>query len=209
MPRFMDERVARAVYRKPQPQVQGEPPVPPKTYGPNFWPPKFFNNRKDRLTQRGLIRIGSALVVGCGYGGLIHALRSFGMTDVYGLDPGPWIQDNLEEMQPNPEIRKRIGNDWIGSGTEGETLAALGAPEKFTFVIDEDAAPSHDDDELPHFMSSLEDLLSGGNKKRIIHIVTPLIPENGPGDSSQNYKTIEEWKTFAPQHEWISAWERE
>lgn len=157
------------------------------------------------MRKKGLIKNGSALVVGCGFGGLITALREFGMTDVWGLDPGPWIWDNIEELQPNMEIRSRMGNDWIGSGTEAETLSSLGAPSKFNFVIDEDAAPSHSDDELPDFFTTLEELSAGS----VIHIVTPMRIEDGPGDSSQNWKTIEEWESLAPNHIWIDLRSRD
>ncbi len=214
MPTFMTEAVARALYSSPVPQtvINGvvQNPQPPITYGPEYlmMSVQQFDRRRDMLVGRGLTNALSILVVGCGYGSLMKVLADSGITNAYGLEPGSWIQDNLVSFQPDPDIRSRIGDDWIGSGTEQATLNALGATgqAKFKFVIDEDAATAHTDAELPLFIASLEDRLQGnleGLKVRIVHMVSVLRVEQGPGDSSQNWKTLADWKAVAPSHTWV------
>ncbi len=213
MPTFMDETIARTLYRSPQPQQRENGivinPVPPLTYGPEYlsMSAQMFLDRKDELIRNGITNNASVLVVGCGYGSLIDVLTDAGITDVYGLDPGSWIQDNLTSFQPDAAIRDRIGDDWVGSGTEQATLNSLGVTgqAKFTYVVDEDAAPAHTDIELPVFVSGLEDRLQGNARGRIIHIVSVLRTESGPGDSSQNWKTLADWKAVAPSHTWVDT----
>ncbi len=209
----MTETIARALYSQPQPQTHlvGEPvtnPVPALTYGPDFWNDfNPFENRKSWVTSRGLADNASVLVVGCGYGALIDWLIDAGIDDIYGLEPGSWIWDNINTFQPVSNVRDRIGNDWIGSGTERATLNTLGVSgqAKFSWIVDEDAALAHTDAELPVFISGLEDRLQGNARGRIIHIVTTLRVEMGPGDSSQNWKLLSEWKEVAPAHTWMDS----
>ncbi len=198
----MTEAIARSLYKMPQLQesIDGvvANPVPPLTYGPEFYAGNdVFERRKDWLVGLGLETDHSVLVVGCGYGGLNDALLNAGISSVYGLEPGSWIWDGLH-LQSD-----QIGNDWVGSGTERSILANLGAPDTFDYVIDDDAAAFHDDTELPAFTASLEDLAK--DNSQIVHLVSALIIEQGPGDSALNPKTLDQWKSVAPGHQWESA----
>ena len=193
----MTEHIARSIYRAKQPQTDGDP-VPPITYGPDFYADSnMFERRRDWLFSHGLKADHSVLVVGCGYGALNDALIDAGVSEVYGLEPGSWIWDGLH-LETD-----RIGNDWIGSGTAEAVLANLGAPEKFDYVIDEDAAVFHQNSELPAFITGLEALAN--TFSRIVHVVSALIIEQGPRDSSLNSKTLDQWRLVAPHHTWESA----
>ncbi len=216
MPTFMTEPIARSLYRRMEPQTHpvGGPvtdPVPPLTYGSQFfgdYVDKLFANRAGGFKTLGMLNNASVLVVGSAFGYLMEALIDAGIADVYGVDPGGWIWDaaNVDEWAPG--MAERTANDWVGSGTEQAVLAALpGAPngEKFSWVVDEDATPAHTDVELPTFYAGLEDRLKGGALGRIIHLVSPLVVEHGPGDTSQNWKTMAEWEATAPSHTWVST----
>ncbi len=209
MPMFMTEQVARTLYqiRSPQTHVAGEEvknPVPPGTYSREIAKSSrnMFVQRRAWLESGGFLDADpSILVVGCGYGGLIEELVGTGLKNVWGIEPGLWIWDNIDTFQPDVTIRARIANDWIGSGTEQATLLALrGGIAEFNLVIDEDAALGHTDAELPAFIDGLEVL---GQEN--VHIVSPLYVQRGPGDSSQNWKTLNDWKAVAPDHRWFTT----
>jgi len=211
MPTFMTEAIARTLYKSPVPQqvINGviQNPQPPITYGPDYDAIDYvskYETRRNWLTGRGLDNNADVLVVGCGYGALIAYLIDAGIN-TYGLEPGSWIWDNINDFQPEAAVRAVMGDDWVGSGTEKATLNALGfgGNARFTFVVDEDAAPAHTDAELPAFISGLEDRLQGNARGRIIHIVSVMDIERGPGDSSQNWKTLADWKAVEPAHTWV------
>ena len=211
MPAIFDEALVRALYMRPQPQtvinsvVQN--PVPPLTYGAAYMLDDLrFDTRKDWLTGYGLDNNAQVLVVGSAFGYMMRYLHDAGITDVWGIDPGPWYWDAANDSDWATGMKALTANDWIGSGTEQASLDALpGVPnnEQFGWILDEDAAPAHSDTKLPTFISALEDRLQGNAKGRIVHIVTPLQVEQGPGDSSQNWKPLADWKAVAPDHTWV------
>jgi len=209
MPQFLDAANALALYRRRPnpytPSVDGDVWV---TYGRDFYTPTQFGNqfgtRKNWLTGYGLDNNAQILVVGSGFGYLIEYLLDAGVQDVWGIDPGPYIWDSANDDQWRADVKARTANDWLGSGTEQASLDALpGVPnnERFTWIIDEDAAPMHTDAELPAFIAACEARLQGNAKGRIVHIVTP----GSAGDFSVNWKSMAEWKAVAPDHNWVNA----
>lgn len=197
------------LYHEPQGMIDFVP-QPPKTYG-RWWAngaaSTMFDTRKDWLTGYGLDNNARILVVGCAYGFLIEYLLDAGIEDVWGIDPSPAIWDPANDGEWRADVKPRVANDWIGSGTEQASLQALPGVTgraKFTWIVVEDADTSHSDAEMPTFIAALEDRLQGNVKGRIIHIVTP-IRDGIPGDSSQNWKTMAEWEAFAPDHRWVNA----
>ncbi len=215
MPQFIDETLARVLYRKPQPQthVAGQPvtdPVPPLTYGRPFYgnlASSMFNTRKNWLTGYGLDNNADVLVVGSGFGFLLEFLLDAGI-ECWGIEPGSWFWDPANDGEWRADVKVRTVNDWIGSGTEQAALEALpGTPNraKFTWIIDEDCATMHSDAELPAFIAACEDRLQGNARGRIVHIVTPLRVETGPGNQAVNWKLMADWKAVAPAHTWVNT----
>jgi hypothetical protein len=206
MPALIDTALAQALYWSPGPTLDGVK-QPGITYGReyyqriNFEP---FNTRKDWLTGFGLDNNAQVLVVGCGFGYLLEYLLDAGIPDVWGIEGGSFFWDVANDAEWRVDVKPRVANDWIGSGTEQASLDALvGVPnnERFGWIIDEDAAPAHSDAELPAFIAGLEARLQGNAKGRIVHLVTPT--QGGGQDSSQNWKTLAEWKAVAPDHTWV------
>jgi hypothetical protein len=157
---------------------------------------------------------GPILIVGAGFGYLIEALKDHG-RDAYGIEPGSFFWSNMA-TEAEPNVARRIANDWIGSTSDVTSLRRF-TSEPFGFIIDEDAAPAHTDNELTLFHARLEQFVSSAplpsdyrwrigardSRARIIHMVTPLDVGRGPGDSSQNWKTLREWKRTARHHVWM------
>ena len=202
----MSEQLAKSIYKIPQPQVQGRPPVPPVTYSREFFANKnTFARRAQALTEMKLE--SPILIVGCGIGLLNEELANAGIAS-YGLEPSSWMWAQMlrrpptviepQGMSPNPSFEHMIIKDWVESSTLESSLTRAGAPTYFSTVVDEDACTAHSDSELNEFMSGLDRL-----GDRVIHFVSTLNVESGPGDSSQNWKTINEWEQVAPNHTWI------
>lgn len=209
MPTFMTEQIARALYRRTPPEgVTGD--EQPLTYGERWdtdgIPGRVFPGRIQRVTALGVSGQTSVLVVGSAFGHLAAHLRASGI-DAWGIDPGEWFWQAGNESLWVEGMRERTARDWIGSGTERDSLNSIGVAgaARFNYVIDEDAAPGHSDSELAVFHAGLEERLQGNQRSRIIHLVTPLQPNAGPGDSSQNWKTLTDWQATAPSHTWLDA----
>ena len=210
----MTEAIARSLYARPQPQTQGQPAVPPITYSRAFFEgPTLTSSVRDRfvsraagLTDRGALPNHSVLVVGSAFGWTLEHLTNLGVSDVWGIEPGSYLW-NAPDSEWAAGMKVRTANDWIGSGTEVDSLNAIGVSgqARFNWILDEDAAPAHTDTELPTFYAALEDRLQGNNLARIVHVVTPIRPDGIPGDSSQNWKTLTEWEATAPAHTWVDA----
>ena len=214
MPAIYDEALWRSLYRLPQPQVQGQPEVPPVTYGRRWGlevtdgPFRAWLQRRDDLVARGVASNSSVVVVGCAYGFLIEYLIDAGISNVWGIEPSPWVWANAGEFRA--DVLPRVVDATVGVtsiATIRALLSAVGVPnpQRFNFVIDEDAAASHSDAELPAFIAGCEALLQGNQRARIVHIVSTLIPSAGPGDSSQNWKVLSDWQAVAPSHTWVDA----
>lgn len=210
MPAFLTETLARTLYKRRAPQT-ADNPVPPITYSRAFYDRDIdylFTNRASGMTSLGVLTNHSVLVVGSAFGFLLEELLALGVVDAYGIEPGSWCWDAANDGEWPVGVKARTANDWIGSGTEQASLTGLAGvtgQAKFNWIIDEDAAPAHSDAELPAFLAGLEARLQGNVKGRIVHVVTPLDPASGPGDSSQNWKTLADWETWAPDHTWVSA----
>lgn len=201
MPVTYDENIWRALYRRNRGTVDGVEQGWITYSQETFATSDMFPTRRDWLTGYGLDNNATVLVVGCAYGFLIEQLVDAGISDVWGIDPSPWIWDAANDGEWRLDVKARVANDWLGSGTEQASLQAVGAPPSFRFVVDEDAASSHSDAELPAFLAACEARLQGNVKGRIVHIVTPF----PGGDSAINWKSMAEWKALAPDHTWVDA----
>lgn len=215
MPAIFDEALVRSLYSQVRPSshhIDGTPidTPAPYTYGKGYFEARNFrrfNTRKDWLTGYGLDNNANILVVGSAFGYMMEYLINAGIEDVWGIDPGPWYWDAANDSEWAAGMKVRTANDWVGSGTEQASLDALpGVPnnEQFGWILDEDAAPAHSDAELPTFIAACEDRLQGNAKGRIVHLVSPIHDNGIPGDSSQNWKTLAEWKAVAPDHNWAN-----
>lgn len=205
MPQFLDETLARALYKRSNP-IENGVVVPARTYTRSFFDGNpMFNTRKDWLTGYGLDNNAQVLVIGSGFGYLLEYLLDSGI-ECWGIDPGSWFWDPANDGEWRADVKARTANDWIGSGTEQASLEAVGAPRraKFDWVIDEDCITMHSDAELPTFIASCEDRLQGNARGRIVHLVTATT-ENGPGNQAVNWKTLAEWKAVEPAHNWVDV----
>ena len=214
MPAFIDEQLARSLYKRHQPSTHlaGEPPQPttPLTYGREFFQGRGrlqsrFQNRASGMTSLGVLTNHSVLVVGSAFGYLMAELDALGI-ETWGIEPGPWFWRSENDSEWEAGMKARTAQDWIGSGTEVDSFNAIGVSgqAKFNWIVDEDAAPAHSDAELPAFIAGLEARLQGNVKGRIVHIVTTM-SNRGPGDSSQNWKSLADWQAVAPDHTWLDA----
>lgn len=213
MPAFLTSALASSLYKRvgSKQVANGAVTVSPTiyTYGRDYYQDQLtalFANRASGMVSLGVATNASMLVIGSGFGYLMEALVTQGVTNVWGIDPGSLFWDVANDLDWASGMKARTAEDWIGSGTEQASLNALGIPGQATFnwVIDEDAAPAHSDAELPIFIAGCEARLQGNAKGRIVHLVTPL-GVGGPGDSSQNWKTMTAWKAVAPDHTWVNV----
>lgn len=156
--------------------------------------------RRLALLPPGLITAARVAVVGCGFGWLLDHLVAAGAAEVVGIDPSPHIAAHkaTDSTDPSRIVAATVGVDNVRS-----VLQAAGFSRTYTVVIDEDAASSHADAELSAFFDGCEQLLQGGQLARIIHLVTPRVPESIQ-DSAINWKTLAEWKALRPAHTWIN-----
>ncbi len=161
----------------------------------------MFIQRKDALTNLGIQPGVPVLIVGSAYGYGMSALVDAGFDDVWGIDPSPWIWSAENDAEWAPGMKLRTAQDWMGSGSEMASLEAIGFTGQFQWVVDEDAASSHLDHELERFMTQCEDCLTVDGQ--VIHIVTPL--RQLPGDSAISWKSMEDWRAFAPDHQWVDT----
>lgn len=155
------------------------------TYGRAFFGDDLaarFSARADAIFRLGVTPGDRVLVVGCAFGFLVEQLVDRGV-DAWGVDTSPFIYDAMTD-ETRCDIRLRIFSE--------------NPYEEVDWVIDEDAANSHSDDELDEFYRYMEDLVPSG---RVIHLVTP----GDHGDSAVNWKSLEEWRATAPDHHWIDA----
>lgn len=207
MPITYDANMWAALYRRNRGTVDGVHQGYVSYSGETFAGSGVFDTRKDWLTGYGLDNNASILVVGCAYGFLMEQLIDAGITDVWGIDPSPHIWEPAQAGEWRADVKPRVVNDWVGSGTEKASLnaAGVGGAARFTFIVDDDAASSHSDAELPVFIDGCEARLQGNARSRIVHIVTPARYPGYVGDSALNWKTIDEWKAVAPTHTWVDA----
>lgn len=182
--------------------LYNEPGVVGTSYK-NYRSQVMYGQRRGWIRNAGAQGNHHILVIGPALGFLMEQLIDDGIPNVWGIDPSPWVWANTDLIRP--DVLPRIANDWVGSGTEAASLAAIGAPATFRYIIDEDVASSHSDAELPAFLSSCEALLTGGAHGRIIHIVTPVQADGRPGDTGLNWKYPTEWKALAPAHTWYDT----
>ena len=205
MPKFMDDTY-KWLYRQALPGTHLAGDVPPPTqyitYGREYYGDgiSVFADRGLAMMNRGITNSSSVLVVGCGLGFLMEYLIDAGV-ETYGIDTGSHLVDAAADIRV--DLLPLIADDWIGSGTEKASLQALGVSgqAKFNYIVDEDAAPMHDDAELAVFYAGLEERLQGNNDARIIHIVST----GAAGDTSVNWKSLADWKATAPSHTWVDA----
>lgn len=135
----------------------------------------------------------TVLVVGCGYGFLIERMMDLGWDDVWGIDSSSYIMKTLDS-EADSRVAPRIAQGAVGA--ENIRQAMRGFPDSFDYVIDEDAASAHRDNELPDFYAALESLGT-----YVIHLVTPL----EIGDTGLNWKNANEWLQTAPSHVWVDT----
>ncbi len=229
MPTVYTEAVWRALYKKPLPQrhlVDGTPVItqPPLTYGRDFeWfsgtdPDTLYpvrgplatrhSTRKDWLTGYGLDNNARVIHIGCAFGFLMEYLIDETITDVWGIEPSPWVWANTSEIRP--DVLPRIVNATVGLTPVGDiqglfSAAGMSNPLRGDWILDEDAISSQSSDpEIAAFLSACESLLQGNAKGRIVHLVTPGDPLN-PGDSSIIWQPMSWWKAKAPDHTWVDA----
>lgn len=224
MPLVYTEQVWQSLYRLTLPSVDGVPVGPPLTYGrtyeyldridPQTLQPvvgteaRRHARRRNTLTARGLAANASVVCVGTAFGFLMEYLLDAGISDVYGIEPSPYVWSNTDQIRP--DVLSRIVNATVGVDATADIRNALGAagmpnPQRADWIIDEDAVSSQTDDAgIAAFLDGCEDLLQGNAHGRIVHLVTPIAP-SGPGDSSLLWKTLDEWQAYRPDHTWLDA----
>lgn len=159
--------------------------------------------RRLTMVPSGLIANSNIVVVGCGFGWLIENLLDAGANNVVGVDPSPYVHANKAEHSRS-DVAGRIVNATVGVDNVGSILQQAGFPATYNVVIDDDAASSNSDAELPAFLNGCEALLQGGQRARIIHLVTQKREEGGQ-DSAINWKFMAEWKALRTSHTWVNV----
>lgn len=198
MPLVYDEALWNRFYRVPVPEDHSLGNLHYERGLLDAWP-EFVSRRVDQFPP-GLIQNSSIVVVGCGFGWLMEALIDAGVGTVVGVDMSPYIHANKATQSRNDVT---IVNGIVGVDNVSSLLQSAGFPRQYRAVIDEDAASSHSDAELPAFFAGCESLLQGGQTAKIVHLVTEKRGE-GIGDSAINWKYLSEWKALAPSHTWVS-----
>lgn len=172
------------------------------TYGRDYfsllgW--EVFNKRLNFLQP---LMVGSGvrvLIIGSGFGYTAERLIDSGVRNVWCVEPSPYIWDHQQEMRD--DVVARTVDGFVGFDDVRGKLDAIGAPNAFQFIIDEDAASAHDDVELESFLGGI-DALHSGNPRSVIHFVTAgsWTPERFP---FLNWKELDEWEALRPNHTWI------
>ena len=184
-----------------------------KTYGRDFGIlPADGDRMVDRietLTQIGAVQNASVLFVGTAFGFEMEYALSLGISDVWGIDPSPYVWANTDQI--DPAVLPRLINASVGVDSTADiqallAAAGMGNPQRFDYIVDCDAISSQIDDAgINAFLDGLEELLQGNQNVRIIHFTTPLLPNKGPGDSAILWKTMQEWQAYRPDHTWVDA----
>lgn len=159
--------------------------------------------RRLTMMPSGLITSANVLVVGCGFGWLMENLIDAGAASVTGVDPSPYVHAN-KATQSRADVVNRIVNATVGVDNVNQVLQQAGFSRTYNVVIDDDAASSNSDAELPAFLDGCQSLLQGNQQTRIIHLVTPQRAEGGQ-DSAINWKTMAQWKALRPAHTWVDV----
>lgn len=160
------------------------------TYGRDYWSliDGFWQREAHRLRFIG--PRDTVLVVGAGFGYLQEAMPH---RNVWGIEPGSWYWDHPDEFADVP-----IARDWLGSPTAAASLAALGAPPKFDWVVDEDAVTVQVDDlAATEFITACEEVA----KRQVVHVVTPRL-EDQRESPFVLWRSMDEWRRYAPHHRW-------
>lgn len=155
-----------------------------------------FSNRDDR----------PILIVGCGYGFIIDIMMQRGWTNVWGVDASPYIATTVSAEMDATVADRIIAPYTVGVDDHATITSALqdaGAPTEFELIIDDDAASSHSDAELPAFYTGLE-AFKLRKPIPVVHLVTP-VADSGPGDTGINWKTMAEWAATETGHIWVDA----
>lgn len=166
--------------------------------------PSWMQSRYNILNGGGQLNNASVLVVGCGFGWLMEFMLDAGIN-AWGLDGSPYIQANIT-TESRLDVALRIVQGVLGVDSNTvikNALQAIGGSRTYTYVVTDDAVSSHSDAEVPAFLTACEAMLQGNVKGRIIHLVTPLQPERTQ-DPVINWKTMAQWKAFAPDHSWVN-----
>jgi len=115
------------------------------------------------------------LVVGCGFGGLVRALRDLG-KQVWGIDASQWAIDNRDSR-----VENRVFNFDI-LDLSNWTMGEMGT------VITEDLLPHLNNDEA---------MLAARNCQALAPIVIHMVTEQGQADL--NYHSCAEWMRMTNQ----------
>jgi hypothetical protein len=208
MPVFLDLATTQSLYRYRRNEAEGW-----RTYD-RMWltatsGSALFARRLDEMVNLGLLNNSDILVVGAGFGFLIEQGMADARLDTvtwYGLEPGPYFWDAAQDGEWDAAVKARVANDYLQSPTVVSSLQGLGASgqARMDFIVDEDCITMHSDAETTEFLDACEDRLQGGAVGRIIHVVTTL-GSNGPGHSSVNWKSLQEWHDLRPTHTWVES----
>lgn len=163
------------------------------------------STRRDWLTGYGLDNNARVIVIGPGTGKFNEYLIDAGITDVWGIEPSPYIWANLDLVRDDVEakmVQATVGVDSLATIQGLFQAKGMGNPRKGDWIVDEDAISSQlDDAGINAFIAGCESLLQGNARGRIIHVVTPA-----PGNDTQIlWKSMAEWKAYAPSHTWVDA----
>lgn len=144
------------------------------------------------------------LIVGCGAGYSIEGFRMLGFPNTWGLDYSSVLEASTGIITPG--IESQIA--WVNVAAGGQAKARLRnvtGDDIFDWVISEDVLPCYDTGaEMDGLLDAAESVLTGSDLSQIIHMVTPLLPDNTQ-DPDFLWLSLDDWKAVRPTHSWVST----
>ncbi len=157
-----------------------------------------------------------ALIVGCGYGYLLEALKIKGIPNVWGIDLSSYLEvhhndvadplTGMAERHPGSGIVWEAAQD-LDKNRVRNKLVTMTGDWHFDWIVTEEVVESLTNSELTTLANAMETVLSSGlSLKRIINVVAdhkegmrhnPALP--------MRWLSMDAWVALAPQYTWVSS----
>lgn len=154
----------------------------------------------------GLVATDRILIVGCGFGYLIEALKDRGYPLTFGIDSSSDIESR-KGVEARGDV-VLVSEDMNGTGRTKNQLRQNTGDDEFDWIVTETMLESYDDAEIQTILNVIEGgLYAQHSFDHALHLVMDVRDPARPDDSIDpafNQKTLAEWNAMRPAHTWIS-----
>lgn len=185
------------------------------------YPPLFYTRRAkfliSRLEALGLNQTHRVLIIGSGFGYLIHAFRhaahpsfnaaSVNYPNVWGIDGSTYIANRFAneqlDLDGSTDGTTTVFRTFANNAATRNALTTLTGANTFHVIITEEVIESLTNTELATLAGDCELRLNNPVFRRIIHIVTPNLADSA--NLGLRSLSLDAWSALRPTHTFLST----